>query len=304
MDPQATQDKWSFTNREVLHAAISHDDGKTWHGFREILLDRMRNSSNFCNYPGDKGLNESKLAETKEGNVLIACGQAPDHRSFVLLDPDWLCQTSRSDDFSEGLKNWATHKLLVRPPIYSRLYHHNYNRKEGTVLVDHPTVEGKKVLHVRRPEDPTVYGQRDGAVWNFPAGFAGEFETKIMLKENFRGSLIALNNRYFQPTDNQGEKTAMFVLNLPRSSIINPKTTLEKEKWYTVKLKWNGTQNHETDFCEVYIDDVLQAEKLRLRNESINGISYARFRSTSLRADNNGFYVEYMKAKVEPIQDQ
>ena len=96
----------------------------------------------------------------------------------------------------------------------------------------------------------------------------------------------------------------MFVLNLPRSSIINPKTTLEKEKWYTVKLKWNGTQNHETDFCEVYIDDVLQAEKLRLRNESINGISYARFRSTSLRADNNGFYVEYMKAKVEPIQDQ
>ena len=64
----------------------------------------------------------------------------------VIFDLDWLYATERSDDFAEGLKYWATHKILVRPPIYDRWYHHNYNRTDGAVLIDHPESTGKKVL--------------------------------------------------------------------------------------------------------------------------------------------------------------
>ena len=94
--------------------AISEDDGESWIGFRELMLDRLRDGG-FINHPGDKGLNESKLAETSGGNILMALGQAPGHRSFLLVDPNWLYQKERFDDFSNGLADWSRQKLLIRP---------------------------------------------------------------------------------------------------------------------------------------------------------------------------------------------
>ncbi len=48
----------------------------------------------------DKGLNESQIAETVAGNVLVAAGQAPGHRAFVLLDVDWLYETESFNGIS------------------------------------------------------------------------------------------------------------------------------------------------------------------------------------------------------------
>jgi len=299
MDPMATQDKWSFSNRDVIHATISDDDGKTWHGFRELFRDPMRDSSDFCNAKGDKGLNESMIVETDQGNILISCGQALGHRAFLHLDRKWLYQTENYGEFSERLKYLSRQKLIVRPPIYNRLYHHNYNRKKGARLVPHPTKLNKKILHIRKPKDPNVYSQRDGAVWNFPAGSNGEFETKILLKDGFKGGIIALNDRWFQPTDSQGERTAMFRLEIPTNGKIKKSTQLENEKWYTIRLVWKGVLNASEDSCEVYINGKLQTTKLPLLNASINGISYVRFRSTAINPDTNGFYVEYVKSKIK-----
>jgi len=190
------------------------------------MLDKLRDTL-FVNHPGDNGLNESKPVETKEGNILIACGQAEGHRAFMLLGPDWIQMKERSDNFSEGMKNWSRQKIMIRPAVYDRWYHHNYDRKPGAILVPHPDMANKQVLHVRRPADTTVFSQRDGAVWNFPAGKTGVFETRIRLNKGFQGSYIALNDRWFQPIDNQGLTSAMFVLNIPGSGQLNEKITLE-----------------------------------------------------------------------------
>ena len=145
LSPESTLDKWNFTGREVLHVAISDDDGKTWAGFRELMLDRLRDSL-FVNHPGDKGLNESKPVETKHGNILIATGQAEAHRAFVLLDPNWIRMKERSDNFSDGTVAWSRQKIMIRPAVYDRWYHHNYDRKPGAVLVPHPDIENKKFI--------------------------------------------------------------------------------------------------------------------------------------------------------------
>ncbi|MBT7394169.1 MAG: exo-alpha-sialidase [Prolixibacteraceae bacterium] len=296
MHPSVTQDKWSFTNRDVIHVAISSDEGKTWHGFRELWLDEMRDSSQFVNHPGDKGQNESKVAETPEGNILVACGQAPGHRAFLLLDPNWIYQKSASEDFSNGLDYWSSHKLLVRSPIYSRWYHYRYNRKKGAELIPHPTNPEKQVLKIRREADSTVYSQRDCAVWNFPSGRAGTFETKIYLNKKFRGGMIVLTDRWYQPTDTQGEEMAMFSLDIPAGGGVEKEFVLEKEKWYTVTFSWNlETENS----CEVEIDGKKLSSKLPLLNPNENGISYVRFRSSSVWPDNEGFLIESVKAEVK-----
>ena len=36
-----------FTNRDALHAAISEDQGKSWIGFRELVLNERRNDADF-----------------------------------------------------------------------------------------------------------------------------------------------------------------------------------------------------------------------------------------------------------------
>ena len=48
-DPDIINGVWEdvFTNRDALHAAISSDGGKTWQGFREILLNPARNDADF-----------------------------------------------------------------------------------------------------------------------------------------------------------------------------------------------------------------------------------------------------------------
>lgn len=297
--PSMTSDKWNFLNRDLLHVAISSDEGKNWTGFRELWLDRMRNSSEYANHPGDKGMNESKVAETKQGNVLIACGQAPKHRAFILLDPDWIYQKSNYNDFSDGLKQWSVQKIIYRSPQYTRKFHYNYNRKQGAKLIDHPDKNGKKVLHIRCPHDTSLISQRDGAVWNFPSGKSGNFETRIMLKKGFKGASIHLNDRWFQPTDYQGRDKAMFSLTIPANGTLFDGSKMEKEKWNTIKMEWKDVDNRKSSYCYIYLNGVKLSQNIPLKNISPHGISYVRFRSDAMHPDKKGIFVEYVKSNVK-----
>ena len=90
---------------------------------------------------------------------------------------------------------------------------------------------------------------------------------------------------------------AMYSLNISANGQIDSITTLAKEKWITLTLKWEVTNT----VCKVYIDHILQKQTLPIKNKpSIDGVNYVRFRSTAEREDLAGFLVESIEADVTP----
>jgi hypothetical protein len=222
-----------------------------------------------------------------------------------LLNPDWLYGATRVDDFSEGLGNWSVQKLIRRDPEYSRYFHHNYNRKAGAVLEDHPEINGMRALHIRRVLDHELFADRDGAVWNFPAGRTGELETRLMCVDGFGGMTIALTDRWYQPTDNEGEAAAVFSLTITEKLTIADSANFEAGAWYIFRFSWNRLEDSSRDSCRVTIsrrDDAKAEEQIEitldLRRSCPNGLSYLRFRSTARMEDLRGAYVEYVSVRI------
>ncbi len=81
---------YAFGGREVLHAAITGDEGKTWKGFREVLREDSQKAGK---EKGDRGTAYPSAVETSDGKVILVSGQG-ESKSIVLFDPDWLEETS------------------------------------------------------------------------------------------------------------------------------------------------------------------------------------------------------------------
>lgn len=289
LPPVATDGAWNFTNRDVLHIALSSDDGKTWRGMREVWLDGLRNGG-FINAGGDKGLNESKIVEMKDGKLLIATGQAPGHRSMVVVDPRWVDIKDRSDDFSNGLKNWSTNMIVRRPPHYTLQYHYNYERKEGARLVADPDDSTKKALKLIKDNDPTLYNGRQGAVWNFPAARAGELTLGVRFAKGFGGASIALTDVWSQPTNDLTSLQAPYLIFVP-TTLEYGSFTFAPDKWYEMTVKWNENQ------ATVYVDGVA-VKTIEKAAEYLHGLSYLRLRNEAVWDDAAGFFVRNVKEKA------
>src|SRR5690606_16197019 len=83
-DPQS----YAFGGREVLHAIISNDDGKTWSGGREVLKTNEKQEGEIS---GDRGTAYTSSIEINDGNILFVSGQG-DGKSISIFSPDWLEQ--------------------------------------------------------------------------------------------------------------------------------------------------------------------------------------------------------------------
>jgi hypothetical protein len=103
---QRYDDKRSYAagGREVLHAAISKDDGKTWKGFREIMTTI---NSKTPVVRGDRGTAYPSAVELPNGNILMVSGQGDD-ASLVMFNPRWL-EEKQQNDTLENLHQWTLH---------------------------------------------------------------------------------------------------------------------------------------------------------------------------------------------------
>lgn len=270
-----------YTNRDALHAAISRDEGKTWRGYREVYRDPLRNQSPPKLH--DRGTAYPYPVATKDGKILLISGQGEGRRNILRIDPDWLEETRHEDDFSEGLDGWSVFKAFGRAVYWWR------DRVPGAELVDHPTKSGAKVLHVRRPDEK----DGDGAAWNFPVGRRGSVTVRLLLQSGCQGVSLALADRHIQPTDSAGEKKVLVNLPIDAEGRLLDRISLEKQRWYTVVLRWDLDKQQ----CGVVVDG-RNVGTLALSEQASPGVSYLRLRSTAPKVDSAGMLVESVRADV------
>jgi len=194
---------YAIGGREVLHAAISSDEGKTWQGMREILRDGHGAGK------GDRGTAYGEVLETADGKLLAVSGQGEGRRAVIMLDPKWLLERQASDDFAHGDRDWTMYDA------------------EGAAVADHPDDRQRRALHIRR----TNVELPAAAVWNFPTGASGELKLRIRMNDSAAPAIIALTDHFSIAGDTKAHEHAVYRVELNRPA-------LPPGKWHDVTIAW------------------------------------------------------------------
>jgi hypothetical protein len=289
-----------FTNRDVLNAAISADDGKTWHGFRELYRNDRRNDGDFRSTGGnseslDKSIHQSQALELPEGKVLLAFGQHELCRRLIIFDPDWLLEDHQEDSFAFGLVGWSVQQYLksVAGNFRGTSGHCAYNRRPGASLVPHPDGLPREVLQVARHPDPRLVYEKEGAVWNFPCWEQGSLKLRLRMPKGSQGTQICLVDRWFNPVDPVVSHFAQHVLRLDEEGRINEVPALKPDTWAYLEIRWNKDGTRFRVGEDAWHD-------LPLVFGTRNGISYLHLQSAASQADPHGVLIESVSAKSEP----
>ena len=236
---------WSetvFTNRDALHAAVSRDDGETWRGFREVLLNECRNAADFRelgNDPAqelDKSVHQVQVLEMPGGKLLVAAGQNACSRRFVVLDPDWLLETSRSEDFRNGLGRVSDHLFVKGPMCGARGWagHCAWNRVHGARMVPDPDLpeNQREVASLVRRRDDGLVSDLPGMAWNFPAARRGSVTVEARLPDGSEGFRLALSDHWFNPCDAYASEHEEVAFAVTRSVV-------PCDRWVALTVEWD-----------------------------------------------------------------
>lgn len=262
-----------YTNRDVLHAAISEDDGVTWRGFLEVFRDTSRDHQIDLG-PGDHGTAYPNMGFTKEGKVILVSGQRDGLRAVLLFDPMFLYETAQETRFSGDLEPWCAYTLmsLERKP----------SRRPGPRLIPHPSKPETQVLFFNRRDQHFA----DAASWNFPAGRQGEIQLEVMFEPGADPIALSLTDHFRYPNDPDGENQAPFTFEAGASLI-------PAGVWHRLELTWNLAQEH----CALFHDGRILTS-VRPQRECVTGISYIRFRCLSSEVNTRGFLVNWIRVKT------
>lgn len=261
---------YAHGGRQVLHAAISSDDGNTWHGFREVMRDPKRLEPAHP-IKGDYGTGYPIIAATSDGKMLFSTGQGPSTGSYT-LDPAWLEATSQAEDFSKGLEAWSV-----------------YGTK-GVDLVDAPDASGNKALRIERTDAEFPAG----AVWNFPNGRAGTAMIGFQLTPGPGRTSITLTDHYSSPFETEGEANGLFTISLSADTTGPDGKPLGANGAHQLQLSWDT--NGRT--CVVWIDGQKWKQLPQLKAIT-EGASYLRFRSLADAPEKGGLIVSSIETNIE-----
>lgn len=282
-----------FTNRDALHAAISDDDGKTWKGFRELALNDVRNATDFRelgNLPDqehDKSVHQTQAMELPGGKVLLAYGQNAAARRMVIFDPNWLLETTRQDDFRQGLGGLSNHLYVKSLLGGTRGWagHCAWNRMPGATLVRDPDTDCppagtkrsvREVLQLARVADPRLVSDRQGLVWNFPAARKGSVTVEARIVGS--GFRLTLSDHWMNPCDEVGPTRSPLCIDLTTKELPNA-------TWHRVTAAWD----EEAGTVILSVDGQKLAKK-SLASRPPFGLSYLHLQTLAEQADSEGTY--------------
>ena len=247
---------YAYGSRNVLHVAISENEGRTWRGFREVARDPLRNEP--PDSEGDYGLGYTFAMQAADGNVLFTNWvESGRERSFRLFDPDWIYETRQASDFSLGIEDWS---------IFG---------SKGVGLEPDPERPNGRALAVRNAEK----GWPAGAVWNFPMGAKGRLEMDVKLSPGFGGTLIGMTDHFSVPWDMEDQFYNVFNLPIAADGQMLPDVKLVIGRWYHLALEWDMARRQ----CRVSINGKLASTIEDQRRSA--GINYLRLRSVADRPD-------------------
>lgn len=276
-----------FTNRCVLHAAVSEDDGRSWTGFREFLLDPDRNAANYgiTRHGEDKSVHQAQAIEVAPGKILVSAGQHRLSRRMVLFDVDWLYDTVRTCDFSDGLDSWTAFRY------YRGITGHCcYNRQLAPLLVSHPDDSARKALCIRYQPNDSLVQDNDGALWNFPASPSGEVTLSLRIPQGAAAVELLLNDRWFNPTDTVARYAAPYRATLDRRTL-----GIRDDRWHSVTIRWS-----EGRAARLMVDG-RRRTTLPLQNATEHGPSYLHLLGGHT-PDSVGVWVERVEARKLPLR--
>jgi len=252
---------YAHGGRQVLHAAISEDEGRTWIGYREVLKDPKRNEPPPPG--GDFGTAYPFPAAAFDGELLIRSGQGKGRTALVSLDPGWLYETEQRSDFRNGLEDWT-----------------HFGTK-GVELAPHPDRGGEHVLQVAR----TSAEWPAGAVWNFPNGLTGTLTVRLRTQPGFRGANLALTDHYSVPWDKEDHLNSLW-------NIVLEPSTLTPGAWRTITVDWSVPRRS----ARIAFDGK-PGPPVPIRRETA-GANYFRVRSTAEGADPAGLLIEWVRVST------
>ncbi|MFI3243577.1 MAG: sialidase family protein [Akkermansia sp.] len=264
-----------FTGRGALHVAFSEDEGKSWYGYREVLIDKMRNSSSFASHPGDhdRSCHQAEFVELDDQRILITGGQQDQHRKMIIIDQDWVGAASRVEDIDEnGLDNIHSHVFIPK------INHIQYNRKQGAELVDGIAKGEKKAIKFGILNDdeltatnPDADYRRSGVTWNFPNSMDGEVYFNIQFPKGSQGCYVSLTDRMLNPCDTSAPERAVFSIKLAPGSKLG-KTVLKSDSCYEARLRFRDSK------CALYLNGAKVATaNVKCKNPTKVGINYLHF---------------------------
>ena len=275
-----------FTNRDVLHAAISEDDGRTWIGFREFVLNPLRNDSAFRQTgfsPGemhDKSVHQSQMIELPGGKVLVAAGQGDPLAKMYLFDVRWLYEKGRKEDFRSGLDN-VSHHLYVKSlqgTFRGFSGHCALNRLPGVTMARKPDTNARTAREAAwlvKTDDPRVIWNNPGLTWNFPAARSGTVEIGCRIEGD--GFRLGLADHWINPSDPYAAERCVVSVPVTRETAGGG--------WTTVKIAWNCENGRIVLSC-----GKKGPVPLTLLRSPRFGISYVHIQSLAKGSDCTGTY--------------
>jgi hypothetical protein len=234
---------YAMGGREVLQAAISGDDGRTWRGFREILQETNIVSG------GDRGTSYASLTENTAGKVVVVSGQGEGKRAVLMFDPGWLEESGANNELSLGPVEWTQYG------------------DDGLRVESLP--DGRVAVGI--PQKSTGLC---GASWNLPLAAAGEIRARIEVPAEVRELRLVLNDHFTRIDDGKAAAQAVYSVSL------DAPVAGAAPRWRELRLRWADATRRGELMLEV---DGRPAGTFAAQRPAQFGVNYLRveFRSTA-----------------------